>query len=171
MDLDGHNIDDNPLEIQGVKDEPMIWQPAAGGMITRSNATSSVIDTPHRAASTAAGIPEAISLDAETRQLISTIPKCMFDPPTLPADCQWVCPVTGCFTLFNMKGKLPRKVLTQLTPQEIDLLTSRAFTAKSQKALSIFFVIVDVHYDEHLSKLGIVADKDVSKTIEYKITG
>jgi hypothetical protein len=165
MDLDQLTIIGNdPPEIEDDEDEPMVWWSAAEETAILSDATNSAIDTRSSTAEVAStGDLKAISMDAEARDLMSTIPKCMFDPPTLPDDCQWVCPVAGCFTPFDLKGKLPRDVLVLLTSQEIDLLTSRAFTSKSQKALSIFFVIVDFHYGEHLSKLGIVADKEVSK--------
>jgi len=117
------------------------------------------------AASYPTSVPQALSLDAEASRLMSMIPKCMFDPPILPADCQWVCPVAGCSALFDLKGKLPRSVLMHLSPQEIGLLKSRAFTSKSLEALSIFYMVVDVHYDEHLSKLGIAADKEVGNCV------
>jgi hypothetical protein len=166
MDLDQLTIiEDDPLEIQDDgEDEQMTWWSAAEETAILSDATSSAIDTRSLTAAVAfTGDPKATSLDSEARRLMLTIPKCMFDPPTLPDDCQWVCPVEGCFALFDLKGKLPRDVLVLLTPQEIDLLTSRAFTSKAQKASSVFSVIVDFHYGEHLSQLGIVTDKEVSK--------
>jgi hypothetical protein len=166
MDLDRLTIiEADPLEIQDDgEDEPMAWWSAAEETAILSDATSSAIGSRSSTmAVTSTGDPKATSLDAEARRLMSTIPKCMFDPQTLPDDCQWVCPVEGCFAIFDLKGRLPRDVLSLLTPQEIGLLTSRAFTSKSQKALSVFFVIVDFHYGEHLSKLGIVIDKEVSK--------
>jgi hypothetical protein len=166
MDLDQLTIiEDDPLEVQDdEEDEPMAWWSAAEETAILSDATSTAIDTrSSTVAVSSMGDPKSASLDPETRRLMLTIPKCMFDHPTLPDDCQWVCPVEGCFALFDLKGKLSRNVLALLTPQEIDLLTSRAFTSKSQKASSIFSVLVDFHYGEHLSQLGIVTDKEVSK--------
>ncbi|KIM33941.1 hypothetical protein M408DRAFT_88006 [Serendipita vermifera MAFF 305830] len=104
--------------------------------------------------------------DADAMHFLSKVPSALFDPPILPPDCQWVCPVPGCLSLFDLKGKLPRQVLEHLTFDEIEFLKTRGFTSKSHRAISIFLVLVDIHYNQHLMDLGIVADSKVSRIHE-----
>ncbi|CCA67865.1 hypothetical protein PIIN_01689 [Serendipita indica DSM 11827] len=86
--------------------------------------------------------------------------------PVLPPSCIWHCPVSGCYTVLNLKGTLPRWALQLLDSNQIRFLRHGGFTARSGDAQHIFRTMLNAHYNDHLHRVGLTIVGDTLTRIE-----
>ncbi|KAG8876500.1 hypothetical protein FRC20_001400 [Serendipita sp. 405] len=107
--------------------------------------------------------PSSSRASTSNPDALRLIPPVMFERQTLPADCQWSCPVRGCSMVLDFKNDLPRWVLDLLTHKEKKYLSKGGWSAKSSRIQSYFLKMLNLHYSDHLADLGLVTDgRDVT---------
>ncbi|KAG8855075.1 hypothetical protein FRB91_002691 [Serendipita sp. 411] len=107
--------------------------------------------------------PSSSRASTSNPDALRLIPPVMFERQTLPADCQWSCPVRGCSMVLDFKNDLPRWALDLLTHKEKKYLSKGGWSAKSSRIQSYFLKMLNLHYSDHLADLGLVTDgRDVT---------
>lgn len=94
--------------------------------------------------------------DAETLRLLPLIPREIFEPIFMPANCTWECPVDGCGFVADFKGLLSRQILLLLSEDEIAFLKRRSWASGSPKGYAILGKVSTFHFEEHIKRVGLV---------------
>ncbi|PVG04625.1 hypothetical protein CPB86DRAFT_809680 [Serendipita vermifera] len=95
------------------------------------------------------------SSDLKSLELISMVPREMFEPVILGQNCQWYCPIRQCQFSLNLRSTLPYKMLQQLDSDDKLFLQRSSWTSRSPIAANILNKMSSCHYLDHLQQLGL----------------
>ncbi|CAG8604377.1 4844_t:CDS:2, partial [Acaulospora colombiana] len=110
--------------------------------------------------------------DLGSLDLLSMVPREMFEPVTLGQNCQWYCPIRQCQFSLNLRSTLPYKMLQQLDGDDKLFLQMSSWTSRSPIAASILNKMCSSHYIDHLQQIGLtMSGVSDSLGVSLKLTG
>jgi len=92
--------------------------------------------------------------------LFALIPHEMFNPPTIPADMLWQCPIGEgtCSYTINLCAPLDanlRSINTIVSQDEAIYLLEKQWKSDNEQVCMIFHEMVNAHWEDHLKELDI----------------
>jgi len=95
----------------------------------------------------------------------------MFNPPTIPADLLWHCPVgegTCSYTinLYAPSNANLKSISTIIPQDEVIYLLEKQWKSNNEQVCMIFYEMVNAHWEDHLKELDI-KHVDQGSTVSY----
>ena len=92
--------------------------------------------------------------------LITLLPDEMFNPPTIPANMLWHCPIGGGTCPYTINLSTPsatnlRSISTIVSQDEAIYLLEKKWKINDERLCMIFYEMVNAHREDHLKELDI----------------